>query len=62
LLFDVLDESGYVKPRVAAASKEKLRRMVRRMNLSESDGETWMGILRQIQWKLRGRGPDEDRD
>lgn len=62
LLFDVLDESGYVKPRVAAASKEKLRRMIRRMNLSALDAETWLGILRQIQWKLRGQQPGKDRD
>jgi len=56
LLFEVLDESGYVKPRVAAATQEKLRRMIRRMNLSETDAETWLGMLRQIQWKLRGGG------
>jgi TrmH family RNA methyltransferase len=61
LLFDVLDESGYVKPR-AARDKEKLRRMVRRMDLSETDVETWLGMLRQIQWKLRGRNSDKDRD
>jgi tRNA C32,U32 (ribose-2'-O)-methylase TrmJ len=61
LLFDVLDESGYVKPR-AARNKEKLRRMVRRMDLSETDVETWLGMLRQIQWKLRGRNSDKDRD
>jgi TrmH family RNA methyltransferase len=55
LLFDLLDASGYVKPRVATATQEKLRRMVRRMNLSESDAETLLGMLRQIQWKVRGR-------
>lgn len=62
LLFDVLDESGYVKPRVAAATQEKLRRIIRRMNLSESDAETWLGMLRQIQWKLRGRNLSRDQD
>lgn len=52
LLFGVLSASGYVKPRVAAATEGKLRRMVRRMNLSEEDNEIWMGMLRQIGWKL----------
>ena len=51
-LFDVLNTSGYVKPRVAAATKEKLRRMIRRMNLSQADAEVWLGMLRQIEWML----------
>jgi len=52
LLLDVLGASGYVKPRVAAATEEKLRRMIRRMNLSDADAELWLGMLRQIAWKL----------
>ena len=52
LLFEVLDASGYVKPRIAAATEEKLRRMVRRMNLSEKDAELWLGMLRQIGWRV----------
>ena len=52
LLFEVLDASGYVKPRAAAATEEKLRRVVRRMNLSEKDAELWLGMLRQMGWRL----------
>jgi TrmH family RNA methyltransferase len=52
LLCDVLRASGYVKPRVAHATEEKLRRMLRRLNLSADDAELWLGMLRQIQWKL----------
>ena len=52
LLFDVLRASGYVKPRVAHATGEKLRRMLRRLNLNATDAGLWLGILRQIQWKL----------
>jgi tRNA C32,U32 (ribose-2'-O)-methylase TrmJ len=52
LLFTVLAASDYVKPRVAAASEEKLRRMVRRMRLCDTDAQTWLGMLRQIAWKL----------
>jgi TrmH family RNA methyltransferase len=55
LLHDVLATSGYVKPRVAHATEEKLRRMLRRLDLSANDAELWLGMLRQIQWKL---GPD----
>ncbi len=52
LLYDVLRSSGYVKPRMAHATEEKLRRMLRRLDLSTSDSELWQGMLRQIQWKL----------
>ena len=52
LLYDVLRTSGYVKPRVAHATEEKVRRMLRRLDLSAVDAELWLGMLRQIQWKL----------
>jgi TrmH family RNA methyltransferase len=54
LLCEVLGDSGYIKPRVARATEEKLRRMLHRLDLSASDAELWMGMLRQIQWKLKG--------
>jgi TrmH family RNA methyltransferase len=57
LLFEVLRASGYVKPRGAAAAEEKLRRMVRRMSLNTADAELWLGMLRQIEWKLGGKEP-----
>ena len=53
LLFEVLHASGYVKPRTAASTEEKLRRLVRRLHLTADDAETWLGMLRQIAWKLR---------
>jgi len=53
LLFKVLGASGYVKPRAAAATEGNLRRMLRRMQLDASDTVLWLGILRQIAWKLR---------
>jgi tRNA/rRNA methyltransferase len=52
LLFGVLAASEYVKPRLAAATKENLRRMVHRMQLDATDAEVWQGMLRQIAWKL----------
>jgi len=53
LLFKVLGASGYVKPRAAAATEGNLRRMIRRMQLDARDTVLWLGILRQIAWKLR---------
>jgi TrmH family RNA methyltransferase len=58
MLLDALRDSGYLKPRSAAPTKEKVRRLVRRLNLSADDAKLWLGILRQILWKLRsGKEP-----
>ena len=53
LLLDVLRNSEYVKSHSAALSQEKLRRLVRRLHLSARDAEIWLGLFRQIDWKLR---------
>jgi len=58
LLLDVLRASGYVKPRRAVYTEENVRRLVRRLHLSTRDVEFWLGILRQIMWKMEaGGGP-----
>jgi TrmH family RNA methyltransferase len=54
-LFDALKISGYVNPRIAESSELKVRRMIRRLNLSEDDAEMLLGMLRQILWKLRSQ-------
>jgi TrmH family RNA methyltransferase len=53
LLLDALRASGYMKPRAAAITEEKVRRMLRRLNLSSGDAEAWLGMLRQMVWKMR---------
>jgi len=50
VLTEVLAESGYVHSDGAA---NKIRRLVRRLELAGHDAEIWLGMLRQIQWKLR---------
>jgi TrmH family RNA methyltransferase len=62
LLYEVLRASGYVKPRGARATEEKLRRMLRRLNLIPGDAELWLGMLRQIQWKLDTIEPRTTKD
>lgn len=52
-LLEVLRESGYIQPRTAASTVQKMRRLVRRLDLSARDAEIWLGILRQTLWKLR---------
>ena len=56
LLLDALRASGYIKPRRAVSTEENVRRLVRRLNLSTRDVEFWLGILRQIKWKMESAG------
>jgi tRNA/rRNA methyltransferase len=52
LLEEVLEHSGYVHDRVEGSTQLKLRRLIRRMKLNAHDAQVWLGILRQIRWKL----------
>jgi tRNA/rRNA methyltransferase len=52
LLLDALTRSGYVNPRTAASTAEKVRRLVRRLDISARDAPVLMGMLRQVLWKL----------
>ena len=52
-LLDALQTSGYVKPGAIAAAEEKLRRLIRRHNMAAPDAELWLGMLRQILWKVK---------
>lgn len=52
LLEEILEKSGYVHKRVEGSTKMKIRRLMRRMDLNAHDAEVWLGMLRQILWKL----------
>lgn len=52
-LLEALHRSGYVKPIAATSTEERVRRLVRRMDLTSQDAELWLGMLRQILWKVR---------
>ncbi len=56
MLFEVLRASGYVKPNSEAATTQKLRRLLRRLQVSGEDVELLQGMLRQIGWKIGGAG------
>jgi len=57
LLLENLQASGYVEPRTAGAMEEKVRRLVRRLQLDADDAETLLGMVRQIAWKLEKSSP-----
>lgn len=55
-LFEVLRVSGYVKPRAAKVTEEKVQRLMRRLDISSDDSEILLGMLRQILWKFKQGG------
>jgi tRNA/rRNA methyltransferase len=50
VLAEALESSGYVH---AESTESKIRRLVKRLDLSAHDAEIWMGVFRQIVWKLK---------
>ena len=52
-LLEALHASGYVKPGTTASTQEKVRRLVRRLRMPARDAGIFLGMLRQIGWKLR---------
>jgi TrmH family RNA methyltransferase len=52
MLLETLRQSGYVNPVTEGSTEEKVRRLVRRLNLNGHDAPVVMGMLRQILWKL----------
>lgn len=53
-LLAILEESGYVH---STSTDAKIRRLLRRMHLQAHDAEVWLGILRQIRWRLDRQQP-----
>lgn len=58
-LLSSLKESGYMKPGMDATTKEKVRRLVRRMELSEEDAELWTGMLAKPGNRVKGKGRNQ---
>ncbi len=62
MLWEALQASGYVNPLTAGTTEEKLRRLVRRLDIAGKDARVLMGMLRQILWKVKnGRQESGDR-
>jgi TrmH family RNA methyltransferase len=60
VLLEALRVSGYVQPPGEAAANEKVRRLLLRLNLEKNDSEVWLGMLRQILWKTKHSGREDD--
>ena len=55
VLLESLHLSGYVNPISVTSTEERVRRMVRRMELSSKDAELWLGMYRQLLWKMKSK-------
>ncbi len=52
MLLEVLEQCGYVNPITSESTGEKVRRLVRRLDIAGRDAPVVLGMLRQILWKL----------
>ena len=52
-LLEALHISGYVKPGTDKMFEKKARQLILKMNLEAYDAKFFLGMLRQILWKLR---------
>ena len=52
VLTEALSSSGFLDRRTVADAHDRIRRLVRRLNLPRRDATMWTAIMRQIVWKL----------
>jgi len=55
ILSDALECAGYSPDDAGAVSEQKIRKLVRRLNLSEEDAQVLSGMYRQMLWKMKSR-------
>jgi len=58
-LLPVLIQSGYTGERKSELAEGKLRRMLRRMEMSEADAEVLLGMVRKIGWWMGEKEQEE---
>jgi tRNA/rRNA methyltransferase len=61
LLSEVMEATEYKRRHAANSKPAQVRRLVRRIGMDAVDAPVWMGILRQVMWKL-GLWPREGSD
>lgn len=58
LLTEMLEATGYTRRHPANCDEGQIRRLVLRMSATASDLPVWMGIVRQVLWKVHNAGPE----
>jgi tRNA/rRNA methyltransferase len=62
LFMEVLEQTGYRRHHPANCDDAAIRRLVLRMHLSVEDAPVWMGMLRQILWRVRAGEQEKSGD
>ena len=57
LLSEVMEKTEYTRRHAHNSSPDHVRRLVRRIGVDVVDAPVWMGILKQVLWKLTGQRP-----
>jgi tRNA/rRNA methyltransferase len=57
LAVESLHLAGYIAEKTAATTERKLRRAFHRVIIPDKDAPIWLGMFRQILWKLRQSAP-----
>lgn len=57
MALDSLRISGYVNEKTAESTEMKIRRVLLRAQIADIDAPVWLGMFRQILWKLRKEAP-----
>src|ERR1700676_4589675 len=52
LLLEALQTSGFLDRRRVSDADDRIRRLVRRLRLPQRDAVIWLGMLRQMLWKM----------
>lgn len=52
LLLEALQTSGFLDRRRVSDADERIRRLIRRLRLPRRDAVIWLGMLRQMLWKM----------
>ncbi|HEX6495890.1 MAG TPA: TrmH family RNA methyltransferase [Acidobacteriaceae bacterium] len=53
LLMELLEASGYTDPKAMASTEAEVRRLLRKINVTDPDAHLLMGMMRKLLWKLR---------
>jgi TrmH family RNA methyltransferase len=54
LLMEMMEATGYTKRHPANCDEAQVRRLVMRMGVGAKDVPVWMGVFRQVLWRVRG--------
>ncbi|MCU1314637.1 MAG: tRNA/rRNA methyltransferase (SpoU) [Acidobacteriaceae bacterium] len=59
MLLELLEAGGYTQPRTAASTEAEVRRLLRRLHVTDEDTHLLTGMVRKLLWRLGRSGSHE---